>query len=276
MAELLARHEVDAARLDHVIFGNCAQPAEAANITRVAALRAGVPERVPGVTVHRNCASGMEAVADAAYRIGLGEARTVLAGGMESMSQIPLLYPQSYSEWLEGVMRAKTPIQKAGAFARFKRALQPASRSRLAHTSRAASKMGQNAEVLARVPSVASADEFASGPPAPGRSARAAARGDRAPVRGAKYERCGRRRARATRRSTRREAERLRSQERYGHGRQRLPGHGRRVALLIGTRRPARCLAAVGASARRLRGALAEAHGLGPLFAMSEALKRRI
>ena len=59
IAELLARHEVDPARLDHVVFGNCAQPAEAANIARVTALRAGVPEKVPGFTVHRNCASGM-------------------------------------------------------------------------------------------------------------------------------------------------------------------------------------------------------------------------
>ena len=126
VAELLARQDLDPARLDHVVLGNCAQPAEAANAARVTALRAGVPERIPGVTVHRNCASGMEAVSDAAYRIAAGESRVVLAGGMESMSQIPLFYTQEYGIWLEGLMRAKTPLQKLGSFARFRpRYLQP-------------------------------------------------------------------------------------------------------------------------------------------------------
>src|SRR2546421_11889132 len=85
VAELLARQEVDPARLDEVILGNCAQPAEAANVARVTALRAGVPDPVPGFTVHRNCASGMEAVAQAAWRIGAGDGRLLLVGGMESM-----------------------------------------------------------------------------------------------------------------------------------------------------------------------------------------------
>src|SRR5205809_4745275 len=96
VAELLARQDLDGGRIDEVILGNCAQPAEAANVARVAALRAGVPESVPGVTVHRNCASGMEAVADGALRIRLGEAKLVVAGGMESMSQIPLQFSFEY------------------------------------------------------------------------------------------------------------------------------------------------------------------------------------
>jgi acetyl-CoA acetyltransferase family protein len=120
MAELLARSELDPARIDEVVMGNCAQPAEAANVARVTALRAGVPEQVPGFTVHRNCASGMEAVADGADRIELGRAKLVLAGGMESMSQIPLMYGFAYGDWLEGMMRARTPVQKLGAIARFR------------------------------------------------------------------------------------------------------------------------------------------------------------
>jgi acetyl-CoA acetyltransferase family protein len=123
MAEVLARHELDPARLDQVIFGNCAQPAEAANITRVTALRAGVPERVPGFTVHRNCASGMESVADAAYRIAAGEVGLVLAGGMENMSQIPLMYAPTYADWLEGLMRAKSLPQRLGALSRLRPAM---------------------------------------------------------------------------------------------------------------------------------------------------------
>ena len=106
ITELLARQTVDPASLDHVVLGNCAQPAEAANVARITALRSGVPESVPGYTVHRNCASGMESVADAHRFIASGEAHLVLAGGMESMSQIPLQYTFEYAEWLGGLMRA--------------------------------------------------------------------------------------------------------------------------------------------------------------------------
>jgi acetyl-CoA acetyltransferase family protein len=152
VAELLARQELDPGRLDEVILGNCAQPAEAANVARVTALRAGVPERVPGFTVHRNCASGMEAVADATYRIVAGEARLVLAGGMESMSQIPLQYPYEYGVWLEGLMRAKTPLQRLSAFGRFRPALLKPRLSLVEGLTdlTCGLNMGQTAEVLAR------------------------------------------------------------------------------------------------------------------------------
>src|SRR6266545_4846706 len=65
IGELLAREEMDPERIDEVVLGNCAGPAEAANVARVTALRSGIPEPVPAATVHRNCASGMEAVASA-------------------------------------------------------------------------------------------------------------------------------------------------------------------------------------------------------------------
>ena len=64
-AEVLARSGVDPGRLDEVILGCAGQPPEAQNLARVAALRAGVPEAVPALTVHRNCASGMEAISQA-------------------------------------------------------------------------------------------------------------------------------------------------------------------------------------------------------------------
>jgi acetyl-CoA acyltransferase len=118
--ELLARHELDPARLDEVVLGNCAQPTDAANPARVAALRAGVPERVPGLTVQRNCASGMEALAVAAERIRLGRARLVLAGGAEAMSAFPLLYPPAFAAWYRDLARARGPWAKARAAARFR------------------------------------------------------------------------------------------------------------------------------------------------------------
>ena len=129
IAELIATQDLDPASLDEVIFGNCGNPAEAANVARIAALMAGVPEPVPAVSVHRNCASGME-----------------------SMSQMPLLYATEYATWLEGLMRAKTPAQKLGVFARFRPAML---RPRIALAEGLTDyvcglNMGQTAEVLAR------------------------------------------------------------------------------------------------------------------------------
>jgi len=119
-AEVIARADLDPGRLDEVVFGHCAMPSEAANSSRIVALRAGVPEHVPAFTVHRNCASGMEAVASALYRIAAGDASLVLAGGMENMTQIPLQYSPEYAQWLEGLMRAKTPLARLGQAARFR------------------------------------------------------------------------------------------------------------------------------------------------------------
>ena len=65
---LLLRTGIDPALIDEVIFGCVAQPADAANVARVIALRSGVPQHIPAATVHRNCASGMEAVANAALQ----------------------------------------------------------------------------------------------------------------------------------------------------------------------------------------------------------------
>ena len=59
---LLARTGNPVDLIDETIFGCVSQPADSANIARVIALRAGIPERVPAMTVHRNCASGMEAI----------------------------------------------------------------------------------------------------------------------------------------------------------------------------------------------------------------------
>src|SRR5213592_551019 len=69
---LLTRTGLDPALVDEVIFGCVSQPMEAANIARVIALRAGIPESVPAATVHRNCASGFEAITTAYERMSAG------------------------------------------------------------------------------------------------------------------------------------------------------------------------------------------------------------
>jgi acetyl-CoA acyltransferase len=91
--ELMARFPgLDPEQVDDVILG-CANQAgeDNRNVARMAALIAGLPESVPGATVNRLCASGMEAVLNAARQVKLGEAGVVIAGGVESMSRAPFV-----------------------------------------------------------------------------------------------------------------------------------------------------------------------------------------
>jgi 3-oxoadipyl-CoA thiolase len=92
IAALVARTKIPAERIDDVILG-CANQAgeDNRNVARMAALLAGLPVSVPGVTVNRLCGSGMQAVADAARLIANGEADLVIAGGVEQMSRAPLV-----------------------------------------------------------------------------------------------------------------------------------------------------------------------------------------
>jgi len=86
----LSRSGTDPAEIDHVIFGNALQTSgDAIYGARHVGLKSGVPKEVPAVTVNRLCGSGFESIVQGAHRILLGEAETVLAGGMENMSQAP-------------------------------------------------------------------------------------------------------------------------------------------------------------------------------------------
>ncbi|WP_420032148.1 thiolase family protein [Streptomyces sp. cg28] len=86
---------LDPARIDDIYWGAANQAGEDnRNVARMAALLAGLPETVPGATVNRLCASGMEAVTAAARTIAAGEADVVLAGGSESMSRAPFVLPR--------------------------------------------------------------------------------------------------------------------------------------------------------------------------------------
>ncbi|MGA8035165.1 MAG: acetyl-CoA C-acetyltransferase [Candidatus Acidiferrales bacterium] len=88
--EAIRRAGTDPEEFDHVVFGNVMQTsADALYGARHVGLRAGLPIETPAVTVNRLCGSGMESITQAAQRILLGEAKLVLAGGMENMSQCP-------------------------------------------------------------------------------------------------------------------------------------------------------------------------------------------
>jgi len=89
ICELVERTGIDPHKISQVIFGCVAQPAEAANVARVIALNAGVPEEVPAYTVHRNCASGFESITSAYEKMAAGRGDVFVVGGTESMSNIP-------------------------------------------------------------------------------------------------------------------------------------------------------------------------------------------
>jgi len=150
--ELLARSPATRDDLDAVIIGNVIQPADAVNISRVIALTAGVPSRVPAHTVHRNCASGMQAVTDAAEKILSGRAEVVLAGGVESMTHAPLLLHDKLRAALAGFSRARNMQQKLRAALDVAKAPWKPRLSLLEGLTdpTVSMNMGQTAELLAR------------------------------------------------------------------------------------------------------------------------------
>jgi acetyl-CoA C-acetyltransferase/acetyl-CoA acyltransferase len=146
----LQRAGVRPDQVDQVVFGNVATPVDCANIARVIALRSGIPQDRIAHTVQRNCASGMEAISTAAGLIQLGEATTVLAGGVESMSQIPLLYNRQATEQYMRLGRAKSFWQRSSAVLGFRpRHFKPVIAIKLGLTDPVSGLiMGETAEVL--------------------------------------------------------------------------------------------------------------------------------
>jgi acetyl-CoA C-acetyltransferase/acetyl-CoA acyltransferase len=118
--ELIARTGIDPGEIDEVIVGCVGPPHDQANIGRVIGLRAGVPQHVPGRTVARNCASGIEAVTSAVANIRAGFGDTYLALGVEVMSAYPLIMGRRLTGYFEGLMKARSPMQKIGAALRFR------------------------------------------------------------------------------------------------------------------------------------------------------------
>jgi len=110
--ELMLRSPVGVDEVDEVIIGNVAQPIHAANIARVIALRAGFPEATPALTVHRNCASGMESITTAVARIHASEGKVYVCGGVESMSNIPLVYSEKMTGLFSKLAGSKTALDK--------------------------------------------------------------------------------------------------------------------------------------------------------------------
>jgi len=105
--EVVARTGINKDLIDEVIVGNTGMPAEAANIARVIALRAGLPERIPAYSVQRNCASGMQAAASAYTQILANMTEIAVVAGVESMSGFDFYLKKKLRDVITSVQRAK-------------------------------------------------------------------------------------------------------------------------------------------------------------------------
>jgi len=105
---LFAKMDLDPSLIDESVMGCVCQPADTANITRVIALKSGVPKNVPAYTVHRNCASGFESITQAHDKINAGRGSVYLSGGTENMTQAPFLYRKSAVDKFTQLSKCRT------------------------------------------------------------------------------------------------------------------------------------------------------------------------
>ena len=120
ISNMLNATEIPNDAVDEVIIGNVGNPAKYPNVGRVIALEAGLHKKTSGYTVHRNCASGMEAVTQAFVKIALGRSDVIFAGGVENMSQAPLLYNDDMTGLFINLMKAKSPADKLKVMTTFR------------------------------------------------------------------------------------------------------------------------------------------------------------
>src|SRR6187549_3217931 len=108
VAELIQRSEIDGKLVEMIVYGTVVPSVVAPNIAREVSLLPMLPKGVQSFTVSRACASANQAITDAADQIALGHADVVIAGGAESLSNVPILHSRSMAEKLVALSRAKT------------------------------------------------------------------------------------------------------------------------------------------------------------------------
>lgn len=147
--ELLERTALDGRELDEVIFGQVIPSVLAPNVAREVSLLPQLPRNIPAYSLNRACASAGQAISNAADQITLGHADVVLAGGVDSLSDIPILHSKRFAQLLVEASKAKTLGQRLGTFAKVRpRDLAPVAPA-IAEPSTGES-MGQSAEKMAK------------------------------------------------------------------------------------------------------------------------------
>ena len=147
--ELLYRTELPGNTVDEVILGQVVPSPLTPNVAREVSLLPQLPKTIPACTINRACASGAQAIANAADQIMAGHADVVVAGGVESLSDIPILHSKRFAQTLMAASRARTLGERAALFAKVRpRDLAPVAPA-IAEPSTGES-MGQSAERMAK------------------------------------------------------------------------------------------------------------------------------
>ncbi|HTR19951.1 MAG TPA: acetyl-CoA C-acyltransferase [Gemmatimonadales bacterium] len=156
--ELLERTNLDPGEVDEMIFGQVVASALAPNLAREVSLLPQFPKEIPAYSVNRACASSNQAITNAADQIAFGHADAVIAGGAESLSDIPILASRRLADILVAASKAKSLGSRLGAFAKIRpRDLIPVAPA-IAEPSTGES-MGQSAEKMAKENGVRRADQ---------------------------------------------------------------------------------------------------------------------
>src|SRR5713226_7090630 len=147
--ELLERVNLDGPDVDEVIFGQVVPSALVPNVGREVSLLPQFPKEIPAFSLNRACASAGQAITSAQDQIALGHAHVILAGGVESLSDIPILASRRLADTLMEASKARTLTRRLGVFSRIRpRDLIPVSPA-IAEPSTGES-MGQSAEKMAK------------------------------------------------------------------------------------------------------------------------------
>ena len=147
--ELLYRSSLDGREVDEIVFGQVVPSVLAPNVAREVSLLPQFPRTIPAYTLNRACASAGQAITNAHDQIYLGNADVVLAGGVESLSDIPILHSRAMSQTLVAASKAKSLGQRLGVFSKVRlRDLVPVTPA-IAEPSTGES-MGQSAEKMAK------------------------------------------------------------------------------------------------------------------------------
>lgn len=149
VSELISRTNLDPGEIDHLVFGTVVQSVLEPNIAREVGLGSGVPPSVPAFTVGRACASSNQAITSGAEQIALGLADVVIAGGAESLTDVPILFSDEMRDALVAASKARTATDRVKAFAAVRPGhLRPVSPA-IAEPSTGLT-MGESAEGMAR------------------------------------------------------------------------------------------------------------------------------
>jgi acetyl-CoA acyltransferase len=162
VAELVQRTNLDGKNVDAVVYGTVVPSVIAPNIAREIALMPMLPKGTEAYTVSRACASANQAITDAADQIVLGHHDVIIAGGAESLSNVPILHSRGMSEKLVALSRAKTSAQRLKIIGSFRpKDLVPITPAIAEPTT--GESMGESAEKMAKINHISreAQDEFA-------------------------------------------------------------------------------------------------------------------